>query len=117
MRSSNATVHASVIESMKRATILAAALLLLPLPAAAQAPPFGLGGISVTATANKKVPATSARITLGFSTADRALTLNKQTLQPIVDAFVISGADPASIPWPINFNAPGARMLVRSPQR
>ncbi len=93
---------------MKRIAILVTALL-LPLPAAAQTQP---PGISVSATASKKIPATSARIALSFSTADRALTLTKQTLQPIADALVKSGADPASIQWPINFNAPGGSNLA-----
>ncbi len=100
---------------MTRTAILVAALLLLPLAAGAQTPPSTVpppiatpvAGISVNAAATKKIPATSARIVLNFATADRALTLNKQTLQPIADAFVKSGVEPANIQWPINFNAPG----------
>src|SRR5580658_1681302 len=98
-----------------RIAILVAALFLPPLCAVAQTPPSTVppprptpvAGISVNAVATKKIPATSARIMLNFSTADRAITLNKQTLQPIADAFVKSGVDPATIQWPVNFTAPG----------
>ena len=53
------------------------------------------------------MPATSARITLNLASTDRSLTLDAQTVQPVVDALVKAGADPASVHLPLNFGAPG----------
>jgi uncharacterized protein YggE len=64
-------------------------------------------GISVNGSAQGRIPATSARVTLALSTADRSMTLNAQTLKPVVDALVGQGIDPSSITLPVNFAAPG----------
>jgi uncharacterized protein YggE len=104
-----------------RTAILVAALLLLPIAAAAQVvppnrvpAPTGLvqaqntmRGITVTGSAVSRIPATSARITLNLTTADRSLSLDAQALQSVVDALVKAGADPSSVQLPPNFNAPG----------
>jgi uncharacterized protein YggE len=98
---------------MKRTAILVAALLLLPIAASAQAIPPARGpvqsgnGITVTASASSRVPATSARIMLEVTSADRSLSLDAQALQPVVDALVKAGADPASVKLPPNLRAPG----------
>jgi uncharacterized protein YggE len=64
-------------------------------------------GITVTGTANLRIPATSARVLLTITSADRKLTLDTASLQPVVDAIVKAGADPASVQLPPNFSAPG----------
>lgn len=64
-------------------------------------------GITVSGSAQSRIPATSARITLNLATADRSLALDTQALQPLVDALVKAGADPASVHLPPNFSAPG----------
>ncbi|MGB6061256.1 MAG: SIMPL domain-containing protein [Candidatus Aquilonibacter sp.] len=103
---------------MKRIAILAAAMLLAPIYAKAQVPPergpmsavppqTTNHGITVSGSATTRVPATSARITLSLSSSDRSLTLDAQSVQPIVDALVKAGADPASVRLPLNFGAPG----------
>jgi uncharacterized protein YggE len=108
---------------MKRTAILVAALLLLPIPAMAQfqrgpaptgpngpvGPPSQSAnhGITVSGSASSRMPATSARITLNLSSADRSLSLDAQSLQPVVDALVKAGADPSSVQLPPNFSAPG----------
>ncbi|MGB6987257.1 MAG: SIMPL domain-containing protein [Candidatus Aquilonibacter sp.] len=106
---------------MNKTAILVAALLLLPVAAMAQFAPGPRGpgaqgtvnapatthGITVTGSAGARIPATSARITLTISSADRSLSLDAQSLQPVVDALVKSGADPASVQLPPNFSAPG----------
>jgi len=65
-------------------------------------------GITVTGSATSRVAATSARITLELSSADRSLSLDAQTMQPIVAALVKAGADPSSVHLPLNFAAPGS---------
>lgn len=113
---------------MKHTAILAAVLLLLPAAAMAQfvsgpsprgpvqtgpaAPPNATHGITVSASASSRIPATSARITLNLSSADRALSLDAQSLQPVIDALVKAGADPASVHLPPNFSAPGRSNLA-----
>ncbi|HTU71371.1 MAG TPA: SIMPL domain-containing protein [Candidatus Baltobacteraceae bacterium] len=101
---------------MKRTTVVVVAALLLPSVAGAQPmlrgpisgpAPNAARGITVTGSASTRVPATSARITLQIVTANRALTLDTEKVQPIVDALVKAGADPASVRLPINFRAPG----------
>lgn len=103
---------------MVRIAILVAALLLLPIAAAAQAvpdrgpmstvPPQSANhGITVSGSATTRVPATSARITLNLASTDRSMTLDAQAVQPIVDAMVKAGVDPASVRLPLNFGAPG----------
>ncbi len=106
---------------MRRIAILVAALLLLPVAVAAQVVPGPRGpaptgsvsqqnathGITVSASAVTRIPATSARITLNLSSADRSLSLDAQSLQPVVDALVKAGADPSSVQLPPNFAAPG----------
>ena len=100
----------------KRLAILVAALALLPCAAAAQMAPVQRGfvaqpqnvhGITVSGSATTRLPASSARITLMFSTSDRSLTLTKSRLQPVVDALVKSGVDASEIHFPPNMDAPG----------
>jgi len=109
---------------MKRTAILVAALLLLPLAAGAQVVQRGpvmpggaaaqnpAHGITVSASASSRIPATSARITLNVSSADRSLSLDAASLQPVVDALVKAGADPSSVQLPPNFSAPGRSNLA-----
>ncbi len=106
---------------MRRIAILVAALFLLPTAAVAQFAPGPRGpaapgtvnasstthGITVSASASSRIPATSARITLNLASADRTLSLDAQSLQPVVDALVKAGADPSSVQLPPNFGAPG----------
>jgi uncharacterized protein YggE len=104
---------------MRHIAILVAALLVLPLSAGAQvSPPAGLRaagaplsqsphGITVTGSGSSRIPATSARLTLNISSADRSLSLDAQSLQPVVDALIKAGADPSSVQLPPNLSAPG----------
>lgn len=97
--------------------LLAAAMLamLLPSPAFAQvAIPDRVGvpnatnhGITVSGSATARIPATSAHLTLSVMTADRKLSLDRASLQPIVDAIEKAGADPGSVQLPPSFSAPG----------
>jgi uncharacterized protein YggE len=103
---------------MKRTAILVAALLLVPIAAGAQieppnrvpmavSAPNTQHGITVTGSGTTRIPATSARITLQLASADRALSLDKAKLQPLVDALVKAGVDPANVHFPLSFDAPG----------
>ena len=98
---------------MKRTAILAVAVLLLPSAAAAQAmPPRVAGsanaqGITVTASAQARVPATSARIVLMLSTRDRSITLTTAKIQPLLDALAKAGIARENIHLPPSFDAPG----------
>lgn len=69
-------------------------------------------GITVNGTATTRIPATSARISLNLTTADRKLTLDSAALRPVVDALVKAGADPQSVHLPLNFAAPGSSNLA-----
>ena len=103
---------------MRGISILAALLFLLPAAATAQgtqgmplraplAAANASRGITVTASATTRVPATSARIILNLTTADRSMTLDEKRVQPLVDALAKSGVDPSSVRLPMNFSAPG----------
>jgi uncharacterized protein YggE len=103
---------------MKVVAILVAAMLLLPVTAAAQFEPpqrvpmpaaaaNAQHGITVTGSGSTRIPATSARITLQLASANRALTLDKAKLQPLIDALTKAGVDPANIHFPLSFDAPG----------
>jgi uncharacterized protein YggE len=91
-------------------------------PALAQVSPEGvrLGngpgttthGITVTGTASARVPASSARIALTVTTRDRSLSLDTQSLAPVVDAIVKAGADPSSVHLPPNFAVPGGSNIA-----
>lgn len=65
--------------------------------APAQAP---ADGISVSGTGYASAPATDAQVSLHVSARSNALTLNAQTLAPIVDALVRAGVDRSSILLP-----------------
>jgi uncharacterized protein YggE len=90
--------------------LLVAAVLLqvpprpLPLPIGSApmipAPRVTQSGILVSGAGMVSVPATSADVTLHVSSRNNALTLNQQTLQPIVNALVSAGVarDAISIP-------------------
>jgi hypothetical protein len=58
------------------------------------------GGIQVTGNGFASAPASQAAVTLHVSTRNNALTLNAQTLQPIVDALVKAGADQSTVNLP-----------------
>ncbi len=104
---------------MKRVWVFAAAVLLTPAVAGAQAqfipppPPRGIAppqrsqGITVNANANAKVAASSARVTLRLGSRTNAPIYNRTLLQPVIDAMVASGVDRNSIQLPLNFGAPG----------
>jgi len=57
-------------------------------------------GIRVTGNGFASEPASQATVTLHVSTRNNALTLNAQTLQPIVDALAKAGADRSSVTLP-----------------
>lgn len=57
-------------------------------------------GIMVSGAAVISAPASSADVTLHVSTRNNALTLNQQTLQPIVDAIVHAGVPRDAISLP-----------------
>lgn len=57
-------------------------------------------GISVNGTGYASAPATDAQVSLHVSARNNALTLNAQTLAPIVDALVRAGVDRSSIVLP-----------------
>ncbi|MGB6987258.1 MAG: SIMPL domain-containing protein [Candidatus Aquilonibacter sp.] len=87
---------------MKRVATLAAIILLLPgIAGATQAP----HGITVTGTGSSRTPATTVRISVQLGSADRSNGLDKQKLQPIVDALIKAGANPSRIRLPLTFNA------------
>jgi uncharacterized protein YggE len=65
-------------------------------------------GVTVNASAQTRIPADSATVTLQLASADRAMILDAKRVQPIVDALVRMGADPNSVRLPPNFAAPGA---------
>ncbi len=99
---------------MKRTAILVAALLLLPIAAGAQVPGARVptaaaqttNGIMVSAGGATRIPATSATIILQLSSTNRTL-LDKTKLQPLVDALVKAGVDPANIRFPFTLDVPG----------
>jgi uncharacterized protein YggE len=63
-------------------------------------------GVTVTAIGTASAPATTAIFVMYVnSTNNTPITATR--LQPIVDALVASGADPASIQLPVFINAPG----------
>ena len=70
----------------------------VPMPMAPSGSP--VDGISVTGSGYATAQATDAQVTLRMFTRNNALTLNAQTLQPIVDALVRAGADRSSIMLP-----------------
>jgi hypothetical protein len=92
---------------MKRIAILVAATLLLPIAAAAQVAPADRG-ITVNGSAESRVPATLARVTLGLASNDRQPIFDAQKIQPIIDALVKAGADPTSVHVPLDLSSSGA---------
>lgn len=57
-------------------------------------------GIAVTGSSTASAPAADALVTLHVSTRGNALTLTRQSLQPIIDTLVRAGADPSAISLP-----------------
>ena len=87
---------------MKRAAALAATLLLMPgIAGATQAP----HGITVTGMGSSRIPATSARISIQLGSSDRSNSLDKQKVQPIIDALIKAGADPSRVRLPLTLSA------------
>lgn len=70
----------------------------VPMPMSAANGPAD--GISVMGTGSAEAQATDAQVTLRVMSRDNALTLNAQTLQPIVDALVRAGVVRSSISLP-----------------
>lgn len=64
------------------------------------------GGITVSGTGQATGAAQQARITLQIVSRNNQMTLNAQTLQPIVDALVRAGADPKSVVEPPYLTGP-----------
>ncbi len=95
---------------MKHTAILVAALLLLPDVAGATQTPHG---ITVTGTGSSRIPATTVRISVQLGSADRSNGLDKEKMQPIIDAMIKAGADPSRVRLPLTFNA-GARTNMAS---
>lgn len=91
---------------MKRTAILVAALLLLPIAAAAQVAPANRS-ITVVGSAERRVSATLARVTLGLSSNDHQPIFNAQNIQPIIDALTKAGADPSSVHVPLSLATSG----------
>jgi hypothetical protein len=91
---------------MMRTAILVAALLLLPIAAAAQVAP-GTRTITLTGSAVNRVPASLARVTLGLMSNDRQPIYSAQTIQPVIDALIKAGADPASVRVPLSLSTSG----------
>lgn len=96
---------------MLKPVILAAVLIAqaAPLPIIPRNPPPSVpmriagdpvDGISVSGTGYATAQATQAQVTLRVSTRNNALTLNTQTLAPIVDALVRAGVDRSSVALP-----------------
>ncbi|HET9029010.1 MAG TPA: SIMPL domain-containing protein [Candidatus Aquilonibacter sp.] len=91
-------------------------------PASAQIhPPVSIGppggpvtarnhGITVYATGVSNVAADEATINLQISSADNRLTLTRASLQPVIDALVKAGADPASVRLPLSAGAAPTNM-------
>jgi uncharacterized protein YggE len=71
----------------------------MPMPMPAAAGPAD--GISVMGTGSASAQATDAQVSLRVSARNNALTLNAQTLQPIVDALVRAGVERSSITLPM----------------
>ncbi len=59
------------------------------------------GGITVNGIGQAQAPADLARVTLSLSSRNNALTLNKASLQPVVDALIRAHVEPESIVEPI----------------
>ena len=78
-----------------------------PGPGIRGAPPDQTQGITVSAGASVRVAATSARVLLMLSTRNNALTLDSQTVAPVIDALVQSGVDRSAIILPLQFQSPG----------
>jgi len=93
---------------MKRIAILVAAALLLPSATGAQVARPADRGITVPGSAESRVPATSARVTLELVSADRRPMFDAQRIQPVIDALTKAGADPASVRVPLDLDTPGA---------
>ena len=72
----------------------------MPMGPRGQADPHS-GGISVNGIGQLSAAADVARVTLNLAARNNQLTLNKTTLQPVVDALVRAHVDPASIVEPI----------------
>jgi hypothetical protein len=89
-----------------RTAILVAALLLLPIAAPAQVAADSRS-IMVTGSAVSRVPASLARVTLGLNSNDRQPIYSAQTIQPVIDALIKAGADPASVRVPLSLTTSG----------
>ena len=96
------------------ATPLTVAAQLLQPPLPPRIPPQGApparsdqrpGGITVSGIGQAQAAADTARVTLNLSARNNTLTLNKTTLQPVVDALVRAGVDPNSIVEPFYLEA------------
>ncbi len=92
---------------MKATAILVAALLLLPVAALAQAGPVNRS-ITVVGSAESRIPATLARVTLRLSSNDNKPIFDAQNIQPIIDALTKAGADPSSVRVPLDLTSSGA---------
>ncbi len=92
---------------MTRTAILVAALLLLPIAAVAQAGPANRT-ITVNGSAESRVPATLARVTMGLSSTDHQPVFTAQNIRPIIDALIKAGADPSSVHVPLGLTSSGA---------
>lgn len=92
---------------MQRIAILVAATLLLPIAATAQVTPASRG-ITVYGSAETRVPATLARVTLALTSNDHQPIFDAQKIQPIIDALTKAGADPASVRVPLDLTTSGA---------
>lgn len=102
---------------MKR-TLAFLLLSAMPVAALAQPVPVNRGvmpvagnphaqGITVNASSSSSIAATKARIQLSLTSATNTATLDKDSIQPLVDALIKAGADPASVDLPPGFSAGG----------
>ena len=78
----------------------------MPVAAPAQVAVDGRA-ITVTGSAVNRVPASLARVTLALSSNDRQPIFNAQSVQPIIDALIKAGADPASVHVPLSLATSG----------
>lgn len=73
----------------------------VPVPLSGRPSDPRAGGITVNGAGQAQAPADIARVTLNLSSRNNALTLNKTSLQLVVDALIRAHVEPESIVEPI----------------
>lgn len=98
-------VAAAVIVAQGSAAPPAPPAMPMPMPARVPMPPMQqpdnrMDGITVAGSGYASAQADEAAVSLHLSSRGNALTLNRQTLQPVADALIKAGADASSVQFP-----------------